>query len=154
MIDFNEILANTLGKINQGFDQAISDFIETVDSVDSAVKGAHKEGLFGIGYSTVNESPKGSVFRVYFDPNADDLEVPTLAIGYFLVPYKGYPIQFGQYRKLTDDFKPRMEFPDRAELEKYFANELSDPESSIIQAIGFGLRSTKKMAEEDEELPF
>lgn len=148
-MDFNQIVANTITGLNKGYEQAIYDLTDISNQVSSAIKNNSKSD-FDIFIRPLFEAPKGDIFRVYFDTNSEDPESETIPIATLFIPPKGYPIQLGSYRKVTDEFKAYRIIENRNEFESYFAELLSNPDSALIQAIGFGMR--KKST--DDEIPF
>lgn len=149
-MDFNEIVATTIVGLNKGYEEAIGDLKDILLRVGEAIRNNSKEN-FDVFFRTLSESPRGDIYRVYFDTNSEDPDAETLQIATFYIPPKGYPIQIGVYRKVTDEFKAHGTIKNRDEFESFFGELLSDPDSTLIQAIGFGMR---RKSTNDNDLPF
>lgn len=141
MIDFVELVNRSFATINKGFDESISDLARILESITSAIRNASSRN-FQLDYRIEVEGPKGSLARVYFDPDPTDMSAEPYTITYIWIPAKGYPIEGGSYRKAIDKFDTIDVFHDAAALEGYFADLLTNPDSVLIQAIGFGMRQS------------
>ena len=87
-------------------------------------------------------------FRVFLDTGVNDMEAEVVNITHLRIPAHGYPVSYGTYTKNTGAFIPAQnsDLKDLEAVEKFFADLLSNPESTLIQAIGFALRrSSRKM---------
>jgi hypothetical protein len=141
MIDFEELVNKSLATINTGFEESISDLTKILDSITSALQNASSRN-FLLDYRIVSEGPKGSVARVFFDADPDDVDAEQSTITHIWIPAKGYPIEGGTYRKSLERFDQTDIFNDGEALEAYFADLLASPDSALIQAIGFGMRQS------------
>lgn len=152
MADFEGLLQNTLTSINLRFAEAERDFTAVIEKLSEAIKKSSNSD-FALSTSIISDGQKGSVYRLYFDIDTQNMDSDLQALDTFYISSKGYPIQQGQYRKAIDDFIARNEFSNIEQLESYFETMLADPESPLIQSIGFGLRR-KERAARDNEIPF
>ncbi|WP_159874666.1 hypothetical protein [Aquitalea denitrificans] len=153
MTDFLKIIQTTLQDINSGFETAKNDLNNVVESINEAVLKTSARS-FSMYTRPLTESPKGDIYRVYFDTDTEDSDAEVMTIMDFMIYPKGYPIDMGSYRKQTGAFSPIKRLANRSDLEEFFAAALSDPESSIIQAIGFGMRKYRNAMDMDDEIPF
>lgn len=141
MVDFDSIIKTTLTTINEGFQISRKDFFSTIESINQSIKNnSTKEFIFG--WNDVSEDINGSIYKVYFDSNPNNLNAPWITIDYFFIPSKGYPIEQGNYFLSKQEFVKHKEILSKKELEVYFQDMLMNPESALIQAIGFALRKT------------
>ena len=141
MTDFNVLLRQSLAIVNDGFQNARDEIERIVAKLSAAVKQTAGED-FAVEMSEVSATPKGTTFRIYFDPNSMDPTAEVITVAALFVPSKGYPVLRGTWNKSTNTFFPTQggELRTLEDVEKFFADLLSNPESSLIQALGFALR--------------
>lgn len=147
-MDFNEILKNSLAAVNDNYQIAVGDLEEVVESVHTAVQRNAGE-KYGVILTDLSADIKGTTFRIYFDTNIENLRSKVMDVLFVRVPSSGYPIAIGTVDKATKKFYGEETANNKEELKKYFGQLLQNPESSLIQAIGFALRT-----QEDEDTPF
>lgn len=138
-IDYDSILRATLTTINQGFENAQRDLVSVVEAVSNSLK-RNANDTFNLDFTNLREDYNGTIYRIFFDENPNDLEAATITVDFFYIPSKGYPIEQGNYYRTNEEFKKHQEISSKEELELYFQEMLKDPESSLIQAIGFSMR--------------
>lgn len=143
-MDFGAIIKGTLAGINAGFEQARGDLQEVLDAITEGIQENTDSG-YRVFAHVVAEDPKATILRLHFDPDQLDTDAETFPLGTLQMSAKGYPIVRGTYRKLggfTATSNEPIAFQNKAELEEYFAQLLSNPDSSLVQAIGFAMRKT------------
>lgn len=141
-MDFGAILKDTLAGINAGFEQAAGDLQEVLDAITEGIQ-EHTNSGYKVYAKVVSEDTKATIFRLYFDPDPLVSDAEVIPLTTLQVSAKGYPIMRGTYRKVggfTPAASDPVAFQNRAELEQYFAHQLSDPDSNLVQAIGFAMR--------------
>lgn len=148
-MDFNAILKLSLAAVNDNYQEAVRDVEEVVGSVHAAVQqNAGKR--FGVVLTDQSADIKGSTFRIYFDTNVDVMRAKIIDVLFVRIPSSGYPIALGTIDKSTKNFFAEQQIIDKEQLQKAFAQLLQNPESSLIQAIGFALRTQNT----DDDVPF
>ena len=96
-------------------------------------------------FAEVTYDVKGSTFRIFLDPDVSDSSAQVAVIVYMRIPAQGYPVQVGTYNKSGGIFTPNnKDLANKSEVEEYFADQLQDPDSKLIQAVGFALRRRNK----------
>lgn len=143
MSELKRRILESLRSINQGYEIAENDLTEVLLQVTEAVQEA-TEAPFDFSYHSVFESPSESIFRVLLDFDPSDFDSEQHKISDIKIPPNGYPIFFGNFNKSSEYFSPQAQLAGRKELEAHFFDMLSDPSSSLVQAIGFGLRKRKR----------
>ena len=141
-MNFDEILKKSIAAVNDGYAAAHEDLTVTVDKVREAVV-ASAGGQVALELKKSASDIKGTTYRLYLDPNVNDMEQEVVTITYFQIPASGYPIKYGIFRKSGYSFTSAGEIEDQAALLKYFGGLLEQPESVLVQAIGFALRQRK-----------
>lgn len=122
--------------------RAHDDLTQVVEKVRVAVVGyAGEQVALELKKSAANM--RHTTFRLYIDPDTADPEQSMMTITHFQLPAAGYPIKYGTFSKVTDSFNPAGELPDVDSLNKYFAELLSQPESVLVQALGYALRKRR-----------
>lgn len=140
MNDFDFILRKSLAAVNEGYEQALSDLFEIVEEVDASLKtNVGEEFAFvAVEYEL---SMKSAIYTVSLDTNSDDRGAPYIPVVSMRIPSSGYPMETGSVQKSTGNFTPDgIALKDRSEIKVFFASQLEDPNSLMIQAIGFALR--------------
>lgn len=148
-MDFNEILKSSLAVVNDNYQLALKDIQEVVDSVHTAVQNNAGE-KYGVTLSSTSVDVKGSTFRIYFDTNLENMRSRVIDVLFVRIPSGGYPVAVGTVDKATKKFYTEETVNNKDELNKYFTQFLKNPESSLIQAIGFALRNQ----DDEEDIPF
>ena len=148
-LNFDGLLKASLAVVNDGFQRAVSDLNDMASEVDAAIK-RNANARFGLSVSELTSDMKGSTYNVYFDPNIHSSKSVIIDVAYFRVPASGYPISIGLYQRNTRNFYPEASISDRGELESVFERFLQDPESALIQAVGYALRSSGH----EDDIPF
>lgn len=143
MSDLKKLILDSLKDINHAYEIAEADLAEVLLQVTEAVREA-TGAPFDFSYHSVFESPSESVFRVLLDFDSNEFDSETHKISDIKITPMGYPIYFGIFNKSAELFMPQVTLDDRKALETHFFGMLSDPNSSLVQAIGFGLRKRKR----------
>lgn len=138
MNNFSDILKNSILQVNNGFEKAHEALVKVIGQLTTAIE---EIGAFACRLSEVENRPEAAIYRLSFDPNPDDIEVKLIHLAMFRIPSYGFPIETGNYIKNRDEFVIENIIEDEAALESLFKDILSDPNSSLVQAIGFALRS-------------
>lgn len=142
MVDFSDLLKGTLESINKAFREVESDLSDVSSRISTAVK-TNVGGQFDIIKSEVRNTIDGVVYRFYFDTNVNDDTADAVTLCFIRLPVTGYPIFAGKYNYKDKIFSPQEELSDKQELELYFERFFDNPESALIQAIGFALRKNR-----------
>lgn len=146
-MDFDAVLRSSLSVVNDGYQLALSDLTDVVQGVSDAVKRNASE-QFEISMSELGNDMKGSTYRIYFDTNVKNVRARLIDVTTIRIPSSGYPIFEGTYNKGTKAFFPDDEMNNKEEVAKLFVKLMQSPDSSLIQAIGYALRT--KNNEDDE----
>lgn len=144
MSDLKKLILESLKDINQGYEIAETDLTEVLLQVTDAVQEA-TGAPFDFSYHSVFETPSESVFRVLLDFDRNEIDSETHKVSDIKITPMGYPIYFGNFNRSAELFMPQATLDDRKALETHFFSMLSDPNSSLVQAIGFGLRKRKRV---------
>lgn len=147
-MDFDAILKSSLAAVNDNYQAALSDVIDVVESIHAAIQ-KNAGSKYALIFTDMSADIKGSTFRVYFDTNKDVMRSKLIDILFIRIPSAGYPVGIGTIDKSSKIFLAEETVSTCEELKKYFAQLLQNPESSLIQAIGFAMRT-----EDEEETPF
>lgn len=143
MDDFNDILKKSLSVVNEGFRAAMDDIENIIAAVRESIKG-NAGNEFSLECSEVFSNIKGSIYRVFLDTDSFDPEADLVVLTYFRIPQKGYPIELGNYNKVTGFSVSGKLWTSKDDVMNHFVSQLQDPESQLIQAIGFALRRRMK----------
>jgi hypothetical protein len=146
MADFDLLLKKTLAVVNENYDIALSSVRNVVEQLGNAIT-SNAGDEFALEMYELASDIKGSVHRVQLDPDVNDDSVRLVVITYLQIPSSGFPIRIGRYSKSTGFFPEEMTLEDAEDVERYFARFLEDPNSKLIQAIGFALRLKSKRNE-------
>lgn len=140
MVDFNEILKKSLLTVNEGYQRAYEDLSSVVAGVRESIKqNAGQE--FTIELSQISAQLEGTSFQIYMDTDVNNSHAQIYRITDIEIPQTGYPIFLGAYNRVHQTFMRGEEsFEDAEAISTYFAEQLSNPESRLIQLIGFALR--------------
>lgn len=144
MVDFSSLLKDTLAAVNKVFKEADSDLSDIASRISSAIKTNVGE-QFDIVKSEIKNTIDGVVYRFYFDTNVLDERAEAITLCFIHIPVTGYPIFSGNYTYKDRTFVAKGKYDNKKDLEEYFEKFFEDPESSLIQAIGFALRMGKKI---------
>ena len=140
MQDFNDILRRSLSIVTDGYEKARGD----INDVVGLIRGAIKENIgdnFSLELAEAKTDIKGSTFNIYLDTDIYDLSASIVPVVDIRIPGGGYPVELGDFNKSLQVFHSRDEvLCSRIDVEQFFAQQLSDPDSSLIQSIGFALR--------------
>lgn len=143
MVDFNDIVKKSLAVVNQGFVKARDDLGAVVERIDISLRenaGDH----FALLLSEVSSSLKGTIFCIVLDADTFNATATLIPVLHIRIPTSGYPLELGSINRVTELFVDSdQRLASMSEVEAYFVEQLSDPNSVLIQAIGFALR--KKM---------
>ena len=139
MTNFDELLKKSLSVVNDGYQIACNDVGAIVDKLGKAIK-QNAGDQFGFEMSEVQSDVKGVTFRIYLDPDSNDINAALLNIAHIRIPSKGYPIFYGVFNKSSNVFAAADKLENAEEVAEYFSDFLKDPESPLIQAIGYVLR--------------
>jgi hypothetical protein len=148
IMDFDSLLKGTLSVVTEGFQTAVTDLRDLVATVGQAIQRNAGE-KFALEASEESSDLKGSTYEVYLDPDVFNPRVKIIPVAYFRIPANGYPIAQGSIHKSLRSFIFEKNLADKSELEQVFAALIQDPDSSLIQALGYALR-----AEEQDDGPF
>lgn len=141
-MNFDEILKSSLAAVNDGYAAAHTDLSETVNKVREAVT-EHTDDKVALELQKVASDLKSTTFRLYLDPNVNDLDQGVITITFFQLPASGYPVKFGTFIKSGSIFNSIGEAEDKEALLSYFADLLDSPESMLVQAVGYALRQRR-----------
>lgn len=141
MQDFKDILKKSLTAVNEGFESAMRDLDTVTGNVNAAVKEIASQS-FEVSLRKVSEDVTAVIYRVSLDMTVDNVKSTVMAITHFSVPSKGYPLHFGSYSKRDDEFSISGRIDAIWELEQFFVDMMNDPDSSLIQSIGFAIRKS------------
>lgn len=141
MANFDALIKKSLAIVNDGYQQALADVKVVVEKLSNAIRqnaGEH----FALEVSEVKSDVKGVTFRIFLDTDVNDLQADIVTIVHIRILSKGYPILHGSFNKTQNVFVSMdgNELEDMAAVEQFFADLLADPESSLIQALGFAMR--------------
>lgn len=139
MNDFDALLKRTLSIVNADYDEALS----VVDAVVTQLREAittNAGSEFAFEITELSNDINGSVHRIYLDPDSNDSAARIAVITYLQIPSTGFPIKVGRFSKNTGFTAEEDDLKDSEEVVKYFSNFLEDPNSKLIQAIGYALR--------------
>lgn len=140
MTDFNEILRKSLSIVNDGYQQAVDNIKEVVSNLSDSIKANAGED-FSLEIGEISSDLKGATFRIFLDTDVNDVEASTMNIIDLRIPVGGYPVQLGTFTKSIQSFKAAEQvLNNKSDIEQYFAQQLSEPDSRLIQAIGFAVR--------------
>lgn len=149
MSDFDALLRRTLSVVNENYESSLNVVKGVVQKLGEAIeKNAGDEFLFAM--TEVNSDINGSVHKIFLDPNNDDDSVRLVIINYVLIPSTGFPIKLGKYSKTMGFMADEDDLNDPEDVNKYFSRLLEDPNSKLIQAIGYALRLKANRNENDK----
>lgn len=143
MTNFNEILKETLSAVNKAFNTAQKDLQEIATEISNAVK-ENAGADFDFVMREIRSDVDGVLYRFYFDTDVEDEYADAINISFVHIPQTGYPLSHGSYSFKNKDYTRIKSFADKEELEYYFSNFLKEPESPLIQAIGYAVRKKQK----------
>ncbi|WP_143450355.1 hypothetical protein [Janthinobacterium sp. BJB446] len=147
-MDFDSILRKSLTVVNDGFQDALTDLKGVVEAVSESVKNNAGQ-KFALALGEVSNDLRGSTFRVFFDTDVNNVRARIIDVLYFRIPASGYPIFEGQYDKGSKNFSAGKELKDKDSIAQEFGSLLRNPDSSLIQAIGYAMRT-----KDDDDIPF
>ncbi|MGF6115901.1 hypothetical protein ABIE30_002974 [Janthinobacterium lividum] len=149
-MDFDSILKSSLKVVNDGYQTSLSDLKDVVSDLNAAVvRNAGKQ--FSVVVGEVANDIKGGTFRVYFDTNVNNSRARVIDVVFLRIPAGGYPIAIGVFDKSTQRFFSEQDIVDKEGLLYAFAQLIENPDSALIQAIGYALRTSDS---DYEETPF
>jgi hypothetical protein len=139
MPDFDSLLQHSLSTVNSGYLAAQGDLFRVVERLAEAIQRQTGTNIY-LALKQQTADVKGTVFVLYVDVNPDDQQADTINIEHIKLQARGYPVLLGTYRKPINDFKASGSLDTPEDLEAHFVDLLADPDSPLIQAIGFALR--------------
>lgn len=140
MTNFDLLLKKSLAAVNDGYEQARSDLQHIVSSVDSSLRSNLGDD-FALVATEEEISIKGTVYTVSLDTETSNRSSPYIPIVSLRIPSTGYPIEVGSMVKSTGTFSTDGTFlVDIESIKSFFAAQLDNPNSLMIQAIGFAIR--------------
>lgn len=142
MTDFNALLRKSIATVQEGYQSAVKDLSEVVNEIGVAISDL-SSGACDLQLQTIAVDVAGTSFRIYLDTNSKDPSALSVPIIDLFLTNKGYPINAGQIDKATGRFFTQTYFSDRADLERFFADTLGNPDSSLIQSLGFAMRKNE-----------
>lgn len=148
MVDFKSLLNKSLSAVAEGYKTASGDLESIVQGVDDAIKELAGE-KFGLSLGSPKSDIKGSIFRVYFDTNIEHEQAETITIQFFNIPAGGYPIRLGSFHYKNSLFIAEKALDDRTALESFFVDLLNNPESSLLQAVAYAVRTNPEDFDDD-----
>lgn len=146
-MDFDEILKRSVTSVNAGYEAALADLRKVIGQLDAAVKN-NAGAKYGFVLQELHSDIKGTTFRTYFDTDVNNARATIMDILAIRLPAAGYPLSVGTFDKGNKSFHPLEELPDVDALNRVFVTLIREPDSALIQAIGFALRN-KALAEDD-----
>lgn len=154
MANFDELIKKSLSVVNDGFQRTLADLTALVEQVNSAIK-QHAGPQCGLVLEQIDSDMKGANYRLSLDTEAGNPQAPRIGITHFRLLPKGYPLLHGRYNQAKKMFlgSEFSTLADQKQVEEYFANLLQDPDSSLIQAMGFALRLQARVAPAGEAKP-
>jgi len=146
-MDFDNLLKTSLAVVNDGYQVAVNEVKEVVQDVSEAIARNAGE-QFSISASEVANDMKGATYRIYFDTDKNNMKARLIDVIFIRVPSTGYPLLEGRFDKATKSFYPESQIASQGDLAEIFGSMIKNPESSLIQAIGYALRTKY------DEIPF
>lgn len=141
-MDFEDMFKKSLSVVNEGFRAAYNDLDDLVSSLSEAIRNIAGE-RFDIGFSEIHKEIKSTTYRVYLDPDTGDIDAQLLDFSYIRIPSKGYPIvKGGSVIKGTNILTGDVKIENKEQLAEAFAAFIQDPDSPLIQSIGYALRNS------------
>lgn len=147
MIDFDSALKDSLRIATDRFRTADGDLRELVAAVGKSLSAASAEALFlDIQCS---DRPEGTIYKLVVEHKASKKQecyVPSFErdVADFLIPAKGYPIEYGEYNEGGYEFESAGKLENRAALDAHFLSLVSNSESPLM------LRAAKLIVRPDE----
>jgi hypothetical protein len=165
MVDFGKVLAQTLRSANAAFDQADRDLHEVVSAVGGSLEkitdGAvqlllvrYAEALEGCFYRLILASGRLSGLHpqaAKAQPHSESHRMRVAAasgvyreesvVAYLRVPTTGYPIWIASLPEGLSGGGPQRPAEDRAQLEEYFKELASNPDSRLVSLTTFLVRN-------------
>ena len=142
MEDFDSILQRSLATINVGYQTAFDDVKSVVQKISSSIKRSAGEN-FDLEVQEISDDVGGSTLRVYLDTDSSEPRAEVMTIVHIRIPSNGYPIFQGGFSKSSNRFSGSHHdaaIADKNGVEEFFRQMLINPESPLIQALGFALR--------------
>jgi hypothetical protein len=150
MKKYSALVLSVVESINKNYEEARSDLVRVVAEVEHGMKDVLPD--FKMRLTLLDDDAEGTFYRVEAVPAPDDSIVGIIRITDFFIPANGYPISSGRILMSKANFNPQEKFDSVENLENFFQNLLADPESRLIQAIGFAMR--RKTAQFDSDTQF
>lgn len=138
-MDFENSLKRSLMVVNEGYQNARNDVDRLLSSLAEAVSKIAGE-QFVLGVDEFSSDVKGTNLRINLDTDFTDMNADIVDIAFIRIPAKGYPIQHGPLLKATKTMMVQTHIADAEELAKFFLDMIENPDSPLVQAIGFALR--------------
>ncbi|HTJ93564.1 MAG TPA: hypothetical protein VL424_10725 [Pararobbsia sp.] len=140
MIDFDDLLQRMFPVLNQGFERAKQEAEDVLDRLNASLAanvGAHVV----LHFIEIYTGAKYSIYGVFLDPDSSDATEELVPVIHMRIPAAGYPIELGSIDPISENFASADRvLNDVDAIEVFFADELSNPDSAFVYAIGFALR--------------
>lgn len=150
MKKFSSLVLSVIDSLNKNYEAARNDLFEIVADIEFNMKEILPD--FTIGLTTLEDSTEGTFYRLVATPAPNDHVVGNIRITDIFIPASGYPISSGRFILNSDNYNPDIEFRTKNDIDIFFQDLLTKPESRLIQAIGFAMR--RKKAQLDNDIPF
>ncbi|MFJ1213317.1 hypothetical protein [Burkholderia pyrrocinia] len=146
MTNFDSLLQKSLATVNDGYEQARQDLENIVSEVDTSLK-SNLGDEFAFVAIEEDINIKGTIYAISLDTETDNRSAPYIPIVSIRIPSTGYPIETGSISKSTGLFTvDGTVLKDSSDIKTFFSAQLENPNSMLIQAIGFALRKRNHIA--------
>ena len=135
---YTDIAIQLISEINQKYEIARNDLNSVVGELENSLKKIIPHIKFNL--QTISDEFDGTTSRLILDPNSADMEIGVVKITDFFIPSTGYDIGFGDHLKNINEFQFEGKLKTKDDIESFFQTIMSDPNSRVIQAIGFAAR--------------
>lgn len=141
MVDFSDLLQRSLATVNDKYARTVEDLRTVVSELRASIKTiANNE--FGFELAEIVSDVHGTTFQIYLDSDVTVPNATLVTVAEFHVGATGYPVEIGTFHKGTRRFVSGG-FPPLNDIEQirvFFVEQLSNPESPLIQGIGYAMR--------------
>ena len=149
MSEFESILEKSLKGVSSGFQRAVEDLNEVVESLDQAVQKALQPKRSRLRLEPIHESAVATVFRL----DLTVWEIPNrpppprgISVGEYHLGPNGYPIKAGSWDSRQDSFSVAVTIINKSGLEKHFKEMLANASSPLVTEVAFHVRRQKTPA--------
>jgi hypothetical protein len=145
VVDFDKLLQESLLGVNKAFEQADADLHELVAAASEAL-GRVSNGGVEMTLRKLSESSNGVLYELRLEQSPGH-STGSVVVGAYQVSTKGYPVRSGEmetvtgYRSERQVFSPKLDFADKATLQRHFEELMSSPDSPVIVNAAFFMRT-------------